>query len=450
MSLLKKPLVLLVLDFAALIPGVVIPSVRHAQWPLAVPTALLVVLVVSLLWPSGGVRGYFSYRTPIVVVAMAAELWIVVLGVALHLPSGRVASDEWFQAGQVVFFLLTALNASPGITGTYRAGAGLRPDLIFGGGAYLVRAEIFVALGIELITSPERVAHPVWNWWAVIAEVAALLITVAYRGLLKMQMRRARFLGADNWMGAGARAGVWVREGFLYLALLFVVYAFFNMYTGLVPFTWVPGDPQAPGGHPVWSGLAWLAVAFVILVPARGLLKTRLPEPPTLAQELAKQTLLWVGYLPLIYGFLLVFAGETPSLHGYGYFNFGWGLWVSVLGIIMLVPLRAVTLREEFRGTVKIMAATIADTPEPQRRQLLARRLATVAALRDRERIIHLGLMVATVEDLPPDRRQGVQATRDAVLDAADPELRDTLRATTALLYADGADPERTAYKAMS
>lgn len=380
---------------------------------------------------------------------MVGELWIVVLGLALHLPNGRVTSDEWFQAAQVVFFLLTAINTLPGIIGTYRARAGLRPDLIFGGGAYLVRGEIFVALGMELILSPERVAHPVWNWWAVVAEVAALLVTVAYRGILKVQMRRARFLGADNWLGSGLRAGVWVSETFLYLALLFVVYAFFNMYTGLVPFTWSPGDPTGTGGQPDWVGMAWLAAAFVLMVPVRGVLKTRLPEPPTLRHELAKQALLWVGYLPLIYGFLLVFGGRSQSVHCCGYYNFGWGVWVSVLGIVMLVPLRAITLRAEFRGTVKIMAASIAGTPDPQRQDLLARRLTTIATLGDRKRTIHLGLMMASIDAQPSERQKAMQQTRQVVLADTAPAFRTRLEETSAALLTDGADPERTAREAM-
>lgn len=448
MTLLKKPLFLLALDVAAIIPGVVVPAIRQAQWPLAIPTALLVVLVVSLLWPSGGRRGYFSYRTPIVVVAMVAELWIIVLGLALQLPAGRMTSDEWFQVAQVAFFALTAINALPGITGAYRAGAGLRPDLIFGGGAYLVRGEIFVALGMELILSPEKVAHPAWNWWAVVAEVAALLITVAYRGVLKMQMRRARFLGAEGWLGAGLRAGTWLREIFLYLALLFVVYAFFNMYTGLVPFTWAPGDPTGAGGHPDWTGLVWLAAAFLLLVPVRGVLKTRLPEPPTRAQELAKQALLWLSYLPLIYGFLLIFGGTAQRIHCCGYYNFGWGLWVSLLGIVMLIPLRTITLREEFRGTVKIMAASIADSPDGQRQELLGRRLATVAALGDRERTIHLGLMMAAIAAQPPDRQQAMHDTRQRVLAGAAPAARARLDATSQALLSTGA-PEDLARAAM-
>lgn len=447
-AMAKKLLFLLGLDAAALMPGIFIPQIRTPLWTLVVPTLLLVTLIVTLLWPSAGLRGYFAYRTPVVVVAFLAELWIIVGGLTLRLPTSPRISDWWFQGFLVVFFLLTSINSLPGLTGEYRSGVGLRPDLIFGAGAYLVRGEIFVALGIEFLTT-RRLAHPVWNWWAVVAELMAMLILIAFRGVLKMQMRRARLLGLDTWMGAGPRAGVWVRETFLYLAFFFVVYAFANMYLGRIPFTWPPG---AGHGGPGWWGLAWLAGAFVVLVPLRGWIKTRLPEPPTLRQELAKQLVLWIGLVLLIYGFIVLFDGRVRQVHYGGYFNFWWGLWVSALGFLMVVPLRAITLREEFRGTVKIMTAAIADFPEKERRRLLGRRLRTVAALGERERRIHMGLMISTVESQPPERRAIIQKTRQAVLADIPPALREQLERTSNELLgeSDGAGPETLARQAMS
>lgn len=40
---------------------------------------------------------------------------------------------------------------------------------------------------------------------------------------------------------------------------------------------------------------------------------------------------------------------------------------VFVLGFVILVPLRTITRREEFRGTVRIITAIIADLPDSQR-----------------------------------------------------------------------------------
>lgn len=447
MPMLKKLLILLALDVAALMPGIFIPAVRRPLWTLAVPAVLLVVLIVTLLWPSAGLRGYFAYRTPVVVAAFCAELWILAGGLALQIPSAERASDWWFQGFLVVFFLLTCINALPGLAGEYRSQVSLRPDLIFGGGAYLVRGEIFAALGVEFLTT-RPLAHPVWNWWAVVAEIAAMLILIAFRGVLKMRMRRARFLGADTWLGAGPRAGTWVREGFLSVGLFFVVYAFASMYLGRVPFTWPPGEGRGPG----WAALAWLAASLVLLVPVRGWWKTRLPEPPTRAQEAGKQLLLWAGLVVMIYGFVVLSGGRVRPVYCCGYFNFWWGVWVSVLGLVMLVPLRVRTLREEFRGTVQIMTAGIADFPDSQREQMLRRRLAAVAALGERERSIHLGLMIAAVEAQPPGRKHAIQQARHAALGSVPAGIRERLDSTSSRLLDGGtqADPARAARQAMT
>lgn len=41
-----------------------------------------------------------------------------------------------------------------------------------------------------------------------------------------------------------------------------------------------------------------------------------------LAQEFAKGILVWLGFLPLIYGFLLLFMGSWQHFHGFDYYNF--------------------------------------------------------------------------------------------------------------------------------
>lgn len=46
-------------------------------------------------------------------------------------------------------------------------------------------------------------------------------------------------------------------------------------------------------------------------------------------QELGKQLLLYAGFLLLIIGFLLVFAGEVGVVRVDGYYNSWWGIWAS-------------------------------------------------------------------------------------------------------------------------
>ena len=358
---------------------------------------------------------------------MVAELWIVVGGLTLQLPANVRVSDELFQGFLIVFFLLTAANSLPWLTGEYRRGVSMRPDLIFGGGAYLVRGEIFAALGLKFLTT-RQMAHPVWNWWGLTAEFAAMLTLIALRGVLKMRMRRARLLGLENWMGRGMRLGVWVKESFLFAALFAVIYAFDNMYTGRVPFTWPPG-----GAHgPEWWGFAFLALSFLLLVPLRGWWKTRLPEPPTITAELAKQLLLWLGLIAQIYGFLLLFGGHWAHFYGFAYYNFWWGVWVSALALLMLVPLRTITLREELRGTIRIMTGVISDLPDQQRTEILRRRLMTIAALPDEQRKTHLTLMMNAVQRLPEENRRRVAQTRKAVLATAPAARRQALESSAA------------------
>lgn len=212
MKLARKPLALFVLEMLVIVPGIAIPSIRDELWTLVVPTTVFIVLLVTLLWPSAGLTGYFSYRTPLLIASMAAELWIIVVGLSVELPDDVVVASVLFSVALLIFFLLTTLNSLPGVVGEYRTTAGMRPDLVFGGGAYLVRGEIFVALGIEFLIATEAYAIPEWNWWAVTAELSALLLLAALRGLFKIRMRRARFVGEDSWLGAGFRLGVWVRE----------------------------------------------------------------------------------------------------------------------------------------------------------------------------------------------------------------------------------------------
>lgn len=118
----------------------------------------------------------------------------------------------------------------------------------------------------------------------------------------------------------------------------------------------------------------------------------------------------------------------------------------------MVVPLRVLTLRTEFRGAVKIMTAGLGDYPDEQRREMVGRRLATVAALPDRERTIHLGLIQSAIAEQPPERRQALQESRQAALDSAPPEARRRVEQTSAELQADadGGGPERVARQAMT
>lgn len=439
---LFKPTGILLVGIAVLLAAALIPEVWDEQWTAVAPAGLIILIIALMIWPSAGTDRYFAYKRPLFIATIVLELWIMLAGVALVVPSTVEDRAVWFQIFLVTFFLVTVINSLPALIGEYRSGLFFRPDLLFGGGAYLARGEIFVALGVKLLVTDD-IAQPIWNWWGLAWAVVAMVIMVPLRGILKMRMRRARTLGLNGWMGTGPRAGLWLKEAFLFFALFALVYGFANVYMGKVPFTWVPGDPTGKGGSPEWWGLLWLGLAFVILVPVRGWYKMRIAEPPTVAQDVTKQVLLWLGFLPLIYGFLLLFQGHWLRFYGFDYYNFWWGVWVTVLGFLMVVPLRVLSLRDEFRGTVSVMVARMADLSEHERRLMMGRRLQVLATMPDRPRKENLKLMMRVIHRLPPEPRATLVATRTELVANAPEDERAVLMGAMAAALADMETNER-------
>lgn len=444
---LMKPVAILALAVVPLVVASQISDIWKTHWAAAAPGGVILVIIAVMIWPMAGVRRYFAYKTPLFIASIVLELWILLAGLALIFPDTVLDRAIWFQGFLVTFFLVTAIMSLPWMSGEYRPGLFFRPDLLFGNGAYLARGEIFVALGLKLLTTPE-IAQPIWNWWGLTWAVVAMVILVPLRGVLKMRMRRARMIGLDNWMGPGLRLGLWVKEIFLFLGLFFLVYGFANVYMGKVPFTWSPGDPMGNGGRPEWWGFAFLAGAFFLLVPIRGWLKTRIAEPPTLAQDLIKHTLLWLGFMPLIYGFFLLFMGSWQHFHGFAYYNFWWGVWVSALGFLMVVPLRTITLRDEFRGTMGIMIPRMADLSEEQRRLMMGRRLEVLAAMPDQPRKENVKLMMRIIHRMPQEPRKKMVKTRTELVASLPDEQQTTMVQTMAMAFADMDGSERVSIMA--
>jgi hypothetical protein len=440
---LWKPVLLLVAALAPLVVVAFYPTTWRAGWSVAVPAGVLALLVAVMLWPSAGTRRYLAYKTPLFVFTILFEGWILLAGVALHDPATLTAKDLWFQLVLVGFFLGTVAISLPGVEGEYRKGVFFRPDLLYGNGAYLARGEIFVALGIKLFTSPEQ-AHPIWNWWGLEWALFAMVFMVPFRGILKMRMRRARFLDLDNWMGKGLRPGLWLKEAFLFLSLFMLVYGFANAYMGLTPFAWTPGY-AAPGAiGPNWWGFAFLAGAFLVIVPLRGWYKTRLAEPAPVAAELVKGLLLWAGFVGIIYGFLLIFMGMGwLALNGSGSPNFWWAVWVSALGLLMVGPLRVLAQRQELKGLLRVMIPRMADLDEPTRQVMMGRRLQVVAAMGERARDENVALMMKIISELPDAARRSLVETRTWAVANADDTTRARLMASMAKVLGSLSEPER-------
>lgn len=444
---LWKPISLLLIGVISLVGVYRFESTWNASWAWTFPAVLLLLIITVMIWPSAGTRRYLAYKTPLFIFTIVFELWILLAIVALHEPSTVESANSWFQLVLLGFFLGTIIISLPGLQGEYRPGLFFRPDLLYGNGAYLARGEIFVALGLKLLTTPD-VANPIGNWWGLQWALVAMVFMVPFRGILKMRMRRARFLELDTWMGKGFRPGLWASQVFLFVSLFVLVYGFANVFMGKVPFTWVPGDPMGKGSSPEWWGLAFLAAAFLVLVPLRGWYKTTLHEPPTVGQGFISQFMVWLAFLPLIYGFFLLFMGKWQHFYGPDSPSFWWGVWISALGFLMVGPLRAYAMREEFKGTLEIMIPRMADLSEEQRRIMMGRRLEVVASLPERPRKENIKLMMRIIHKMPDEPRQKMVKTRTELVADAPEERRATLMRTMALAFAEIEQPERAAIMA--
>lgn len=134
--------------------------------------------------------------------------------------------------------------------------------------------------------------------------------------------------------------------------------------------------------------------------------------------------------VPMIYGCTVLFGGKWSALRIGNRFNLVSGVWISLAGFLMVVPLRAVSLRHEFRGAVKPTTAGLGDLPDDELRDRLARRLAVVASLPEHARSEQLDTMLETIRSQTPDRTAKLGQAREDVLAQAPPEQRERLMAT--------------------
>lgn len=436
------PIGMILLFGAALAVGITQPDWWRAPWTIAVPIVEILIIIVVMIWPMAGTQRYFAYKRPLFIASIVLEWWIILMGVALVIPNTVLEKDFWFQLGLVSFFLVTAICSLPWACGEYRPGLFFRPDLIFGNGCYLARGEIFVALGIKLLVVPPP-AQPIWSWWGLSWAIIAMVMLVPLRGVVKMRMMRARMLGLNKWTGSGLRAGLWLKELYLFAGLIALVYGFANVYMGKMPFTWHAGEPMNQPG-PDWWGLLYLGIAGLILVPLRGWYKTTLPEPPTFGQALLKNFILWLGFIPLIYGFLTLLMGVPQLFEAtFGWYNFGWSMLISALGFLMVVPLRTITQRDEFRGTMRVMIPRMADLSDATRRLMMGRRLAVVATMPDRPRKENIQLMMRIIHALPEPAHETMVRTRAELVATVPEERRAALMSAMAMAMADMTQDER-------
>lgn len=394
---------------------------------LDVPTFLGIAFIAGavslMLYPLAGLDSLYEYKDPRFIAGVIFMPLFVFLSLVFQSSVAWEVRTALTIVGFAGFWLSAAWLASPSTEGAYVRGLEIRPmiafrpDLILPGGVLLVKGIVLTGVGLMLMFQP-ALAFPKWNWWGFVLAFWGIITIIPLRGLYKMVVgRRRRLLGA----GGTEHAFVWAKESVLFLGLVLLLYGFINAFMGTVPFLTL--RPQAPT---FWPGLGLFLISFGILVPARGYLKGLVPEgAETYGFQVLKALLLYAGLLAMMYSMIAWFMGAFlgPQV-GSNPVGSALGLGLLVLGGILIVLLRPFALRNEFRATLRVMVGMLADAPEPEREDLMRRRLAFLARCPEPQRERQVTAMLAGLRVLPEEKRGQVMASQMKILAAMAEEQR--------------------------
>jgi hypothetical protein len=413
---------------------------------------LISAVLSIMLYPKAGVETYFAYKRPLFIAGVVFMPLFIVLAALLRAPFGTPGYPfglDW-KAGLIVvifvgFWLSASILSSKWTEGVYVPGMEVRPmtpfrpDLILPGGVNLVKGTVLTGVGTMLMIH-DRLMVPIWNWWGFEFAFWGIILLIPVRGIVKMTLgKRPRMLGEKSAFGARS---FWGRETLLYIGLLVLLYGFVNAFKGYVPFTAVGVFPRYNGfenGAAGWLGLFLAVLSFIILVPIRGWYKTTLREGmETMGQLVVKQAILYVGTLLLILGFIHLFNlpvdATNPSVHPNVQFagvypldnpiGFTAGLILFILGALLILVFRPIALRNEFRATLQTMVGVVAVLPDDRRREVMRRRLETLANMPDDQRDVHFKEMVVGLNSLSDEMKQRMLRTNLEILSQLSEEKR--------------------------
>lgn len=428
------------------------------SWAAWLVFALWGSVTTIMLWPVGRRLGipYRTYRRPLFILGVLSMASLPALGIALDLlPANMKEAPYLPRLAALVVTVLTLTGFSVLAASRHAIGSPLpmlfRPDILFGDGRVLATGIIALGISFPLLIgglpdSPPHLPAPAGSWWGLLFAIGLGLVQIIpLRGMLKLRMRLAR-VSAGRWRGWGAVA---LRETYLVLAALAVLYGFHNVFMGKVPLVdmtlgGLEADHLADAGLP---GLVSLALAGLFLVVIRGGYKRWIGDPfirETSAQSAVKQLLFLVGIVWLLYSFAIVMTGH-PFLRGplintepaplvLGLVLFGWG-------ILLVGPIRYWAQRNQRLALIGQMAIVLLPAMEPEQRKAVmlqvmdglahcstADRVAYVSAMLDAlgrapEGVSSMmaALRLECLAELPSDTRRRLMAAMDVATFGARP-----------------------------
>lgn len=401
-----------------------------SRWPAWLVFALWGSVTTIMLWPVGRRLGipYRAYRRPLFILGVLSMASPPALGIALDvLPPNAKGAPSLFRLAALVVTVLV-LTAFSVVAATRRAIGGplpmvFRPDVLFGDGRVLATGIIAIGISFRILLGDLPGAEPYLpapsnSWWGILFAIGLGLVQIIpLRGMLKLRMRLAR-VSAGRLAGWGAVA---IRETYLLVAALAVLYGFHNVFMGKIPLVDMTlggllDERFAESGRPA---LVSLLLAGLFLVLVRGGYKRRIGDPfirETRAQTAVKQGLFLFGIVWFLYSFAIIMTGRAflqaplvntqpaPLLLGSA---------LLVWGILMVGPLRAWAQRNQRLALIGQMSTMLLPSMPPDRRKsVMLKVMDGLARCSAPDRVAYLSTMLDALRAAPESTRTLMAALR--------------------------------------